>query len=89
MENTKQYLNNIYENYLLDKKYANSAYHGKCLGAMEAILVILGTLRPGTPFQYQECTNTFNLFWIFPIKYKKKESYPEHILRLTSQTLTQ
>lgn len=89
----KQYLSNIHENYLNDikdkKQYIHILYHGKCLGAMEAILVVLGILQPGTPFHYQETTSTFKLFWVFPIKLIKKESYSEHILRLTKETLKQ
>lgn len=89
-KNIRQYLSNIYENYLIDtKEHVNTTttYKAKCLGAMEALLVVLGTLNAGTPFQYQEKTKIVKLFWIFPFTYKKSESYPEHILRLTKETL--
>lgn len=88
MENVKQYLSNIYENYLVDTKdYAPLAYRAKCLGAMEGLLVVLGILKPGVPFNYQTMKSTFNLFWLIPITFSSKESYPQLILRLTRETL--
>lgn len=88
MENTKQYLSNLYENYLLDSKdYLPLAYKAKCLGAMEAILVILGVITPGTPFIYQKIPFTFKFLWLIPLNLHSKERYPEMILRLTAETL--
>jgi hypothetical protein len=88
METSKQYLSNLYENFLLEnKQYLPLAYRAKCLGAMEAILVILGVLTPGVPHIYQTVPFKFKLFWLIPITLPSKEGYQEYILRLAAQTL--
>lgn len=88
METVRQYLSNLYENYKVDIKSANSHYQAKCLGAMEASLVILGVLQAGTPFVYQKKNPiSFKLFWLIPISIPRTESYPELILRLVDETI--
>jgi len=48
------------------------------LGAMEAILILEGALGPGVSLKFQEKEEKF-LF----IKYKTRETYREHIIRLS------
>jgi hypothetical protein len=88
MEKITEYLTNIYDNYMFeDQANMGITYKAKCLGAMEALLVILGVLKAGQPLNYVEIEKKFLILWLFPYKYKRKEKYPEHILRLVNETL--
>jgi hypothetical protein len=89
INNVKEYLKNLYENYMLDSKgYLPKQYSTKCLGAMEAMLVVLGKLEPGVPFDFQPVPFHFKLFWFIPIILPSKEGYPQFILRLTEETIS-
>jgi len=88
MDNVRQYLSNLYENYMLDtKSFVHSGFKMKCLGAMEAMLVVLGVIGAGCPLEYKETKTLFCFLWFFQIPITRKESYEEHILRLTYETL--
>jgi len=88
MDNVKQFLSNIYENYLLDtKSYVHTGYKMKCLGAMEALLVLMGVLGAGIPLDYQKNKTKFYFLWLIPVPITRKETYEELILRLTYETL--
>lgn len=88
MDNIKEYLKNLYKNYLVEtREFVWPSYKSKCLGSMEALLVVLGVLGAGQPFQFQTIEDTFFLFWVIPIKYNRTEGYEEHILRLVYETL--
>lgn len=87
-ENVNRYLKNIYQNYLVDiKGDVHKCYKAKCLGAMEALLIVLGKLPAGQPFEYRSTERTFWLLWSIPITFQSKETYEEHIIRLVVEKL--
>jgi hypothetical protein len=87
-QNVNKYLKNIYQNYLFDiKGNVDKFYKAKCLGAMEALLIVLGKLPAGQPFEYRTTKETFWLLWCFPITFNSKETYEQHILRIVVETL--
>jgi hypothetical protein len=87
METVRQYLSNLHENYKVDVYNANTMYKAKCLGAMESLLVVLGVLQPGVPFEFKKKPLSFKLFWLIPVSIPRKEGYPEMILRLAEETI--
>lgn len=88
MENVKNHLKHLYINYSADTQgFVWPSYRHKCLGTMEGFLLVLGVIMAGQPFQYKEVKKTFNLFGIIPINYTVTESYEDHILRLTYETI--
>ncbi len=76
------------ENILVECLYkleVNETQNARYLGAAEAILIMENFLnRPGQSFNYKEKEEKF-LFMTF----KTKESYREHIIRLTKEYLTE
>jgi hypothetical protein len=76
------------ENILVECLYkleVTETQNARYLGAAEAVLIMDGFLnRPGQPFNYKEKEEKF-LFMTF----KTKESYREHIIRLTKEYLTE
>jgi len=87
-ENVNRFLKNIYQNYLIDiKGDVHKCYKAKCLGAMEALLIVLGELSAGQPFEYRSVKRTSMVLWSIPVTYHSKETYEELILRLVSKTL--
>lgn len=87
-ENVVKILKNIYQNYLVDiKGDVHRCYKAKCLGAMEALLIVLGKLPAGQPFEYRSTKRTFWLLWYIPITHHSEETYEEIILRLVRETL--
>lgn len=87
-QNVNRLLKNVYNNYLVDiKQNVHTCYKAKCLGSMETLLIVLGKLPAGQPFDYRRVKNTYNIFWIFPVTLNSKETYEQHILRLVRETL--
>lgn len=87
-EQIEQYLSNLYENFILDSRQGVSKlYRAKCLGAMETLLIILGKLEIGSPYEYKSFPYQFKLFWLIPISLSTKENYTEFILRKTKEAL--
>ena len=75
-------------NYLVDVKTDVSAgYKGKCLGAMEMLLILSNKLCDTVPYDFKEIEVTFNFLWLFPFKYKRLETYEEHIIRITDSVI--
>jgi hypothetical protein len=77
------------ENILVECLYkleVTETQNERYLGAAEAVLIMDGFLnkKPGQPFNYKEKEEKF-LFMTF----KTKESYREHIIRLTKEYLTE
>ena len=76
------------ENILVECLYkleVSETQNVRYLGAAEAILIMENFLnRPGHPFNYKEKEHRF-LFMTF----KTKETYREHIIRLTKEFLTE
>lgn len=87
----KKRLRNLYINYTIDiQSFVWPSYKTKCTGVMEGLLLALGVLNPGQPFNYKTTEQTFTLFGLFPIfRYDHVESYQEHILRITFETLNE
>jgi hypothetical protein len=56
---------------------------------METLLVTLKVLEAGQPFDLHKIVRTYNILWIWKVKYTSLETYEEHILRLTEETLAQ
>ena len=87
-EQIKTYLSNLYENFILDsRKGMSKLYRSKCLGAMESLLVILGSLKAGAGYEYQTRIETFSIFGLTLFTYQIEESHTEHILRIVTETL--
>ena len=79
-------LTNLYINYCVDtKRFVMPSYKTKCTGVMEGLLLTLGVLNPGQPFQFKKIPH--KLFGFLPIIIQVKESYEDHILRLTYETI--
>lgn len=84
----KDYLHNLYENYLLDREnYIDRCYKAKCLGAMETLLVLLGIIRIGVPYEYRRTKRKAKFLFFWNINIPSRETYEEHILRLAYETL--
>lgn len=79
---------NTPENILVECLYkleVSETQNARYLGAAEVVLIMEGFLkRPGESFDYKEKEHKF-LF----LNFKTKESYREHIIRLTKEYLTQ
>lgn len=84
------YLSNLRDNYLRKKEeyvILNSIYQAKCIGAMEALLIVLGGLSPYEYYEYKTKTINVNLiFWKF--QYTIRETHEEFVLRIVDETLT-
>lgn len=91
MENSmiNKYLRNLYINYLVDhQRFVWPSYTYKCLGTMEGFLVALDVIIAGQPFQYIYVEKKIMVLWLLPIYYGRSETYKEHILRLTFETIS-
>jgi hypothetical protein len=83
----KDCLRNLYINFAVDAQgFVWPSYRTKCVGVMEGLLLALGVIQPGQPFQYGKTTSYF-FFGLIPIRHK--ETYEDHILRLTYETIKQ
>lgn len=78
-----EYLNNLKENYLRQKKedrFLPPMYKAKCIGAMEALLIVLGGLSKYEVYDYKTKEVNVNLiFWKFTRT--RRETHEEYVLR--------
>ena len=88
-ENVLEYLKNLKVNYLSKKKgdrFLPPMYKAKCIGAMEALLIVLDELNKYEVFQYNKIT-IHSKFLFCEFTRTRKETHEELILRLVDETL--
>ncbi len=89
MIDPKRYITNAIVEY---KKYSDNSLQSrfmriKILGAIECAICVAGVYEPGQPFDYLEVEDCC-FFWK-SWKWKRSESYSEHILRKANEFLAQ
>lgn len=80
-------LENLYTNFMLDRKYLSNAKRMRHLGGMEALLILVGALSLTETFNYKNEPITFKLFWLIPVSIPNKENYEQFILRIAYETI--
>ena len=80
-------LENLYTNFMLDRKYLGGGARMRHLGGMEAIMILIGVLSLTEPFEYQNDPIKFKLFWLIPVSIPNRENYEQFILRKAYETI--
>lgn len=88
-EEFRRYMQNVWNNYMLEYYDMSITTRTRSIVILEACLVIANVLQAGVPFEYKQVEDTKYFLGIFSTKklIMRKETYGEHILRLTEEYL--